>query len=428
MKLILLWTILAPFSSPERAGFWPLRGAEASQQGADSPARESRTPETVLGTMEERAATASAHYANNRPLEAALGFEGLLRDFPQDVRFLFNAAASRHAAGHHAHAVAYTREYLERGKPRGEAKVEADAQLREALAEVIPVQVTLAVAPGGPGQVTLVAQHVARDSGDVRPELLFPAPLMGLQSSLTIELDPGVWTIRAEGTGYGEVEQRLEVTKGVPLRASLQVPLASETLLPGKASPREVPPALARKMKLGFGIGGGIVAAAGIGVTVIGGIKVSGTKECTMDTAKCPANLAHGINTRDYGVMALGAGLGLVGGGVTWAMKDPSKRRKAWIAQSAVGGAALLGGFIALFFVQDRFYEQTKMQLEWGTFYGDFRHSTGHAFSTAFFGLGGGLLTSAVSGLAVQHKFLGNIKVNAFGRPGEPGLAISGRF
>lgn len=94
-------TGLASPALPARSG--------ALFQSAESPARESRTPQVVIGTKEERAAKAAANYAQNRSVEAALGFEGLWKDYPGEADYLFNAAASRYAAGHHAHAVAYTR-------------------------------------------------------------------------------------------------------------------------------------------------------------------------------------------------------------------------------------------------------------------------------------------------------------------------------
>lgn len=434
MTPVLLLTLLTPLNSLSEMGLLAIGGLDTSQQGADTPAQESRTPDVVLGSKDERASTAAGHYANNRPLEAALGFEGLWKDYPEEFRFLFNAAASRHAAGHHAHAVAYTMEYLERGKPRGEAKFDAEAQLREARSGVVPVQATVSVAPGGPGTVTLVAQHIARDSGDVRPELLFPAPLVGLRADRTLELDPGTWIIRAQGEGYVTVDQRVQVTKDSPGVATLRLELTQADVPVQPPGSGAVPVALARRMKLGFAIGGGVVAAVGIGVLAYGQSRIGSLRNKTCsDTYECMLSLGGGITARGLGVMAVGGGLGLLTGGVTWAIKDPVKRRTAWIAETAVGGASLLGGFIALFFVPDLYYKDTQRvndgELTWDDHYARNRHSVGHAFSNLFFGAGAGLVVSGVSGLVVQRKYrIKNIQMSGLAGPGLSGLTVSGRF
>lgn len=429
MTPLLLWTLL---TLPNPFGAMLLdngRGLDTSQQGADSPAQESRTPDVVLGSKEERAATAAGHYANNRPLEAALGFEGLWRDYPGEFRFLFNAAASRHAAGHHAHAVAYTEEYLERGKPRGEAKFEADAQLREARAGVVPVKVAVSVAPGGPGAVTLVAQHIARDSGDVRPELLFPAPLAGMQSDRTVELDPGAWMIRAQGDGYIAAEQRVEVKRDGLGPVTLRLELAPADGPATAGLHGAVSPALEKRMELGFAISGGVVAAVGIGVIAYGGYKGGKVNGDVCDVlTTCIGDLAHAVNARGNGGMLLGGGVGLLAGGLTWVVKDPVKRRKVWIAEAAIGGVGLVGGFIALFLVPDSFNAESKT-LGWSDFYNKHHNSTGQALSNVSFGLGVGLLTSSISGLVVQRTQRGkNLRVSALVGPGQSGLALSGRF
>ena len=55
------------------------------------------------------------------------------------------------------------------------------------------------------------AQHIARESGDLRPELLFSTTP---GAALELQLDPGSWTIRAQGPGFVTVEQRVDVLKG----------------------------------------------------------------------------------------------------------------------------------------------------------------------------------------------------------------------
>jgi hypothetical protein len=442
MKLVCVMTALLLVFPATGAASPALPGrAAALYQSAESPARESRTPAVVLGTKEERAAKAAANYAQNRSVEAALGFEGLWKDYPTDVDYLFNAAASRFAAGHNAHAVAYTREYLAKPSLTAEDRNEAEAQLREALPQVSPVAVTVTSAAGGPNAITVVAQHMARESGDLRPELLFPAtagPAMDLQ------LDPGIWTIRAQGPGYVTAEQRVEVIKGGKGVVALRLEIAPAAPTGGTAvpaTPREVPPKLIRRLELGFGITGGLAAVTGIAVLAVGAGNVRKTSECTDESfGRCVQDLRNGVRVRDLGAMAFGGGVGLLTGGLTWLAKDPRKRRTAWIAEMVAGGAALVGGAILTTVSAGNFNtandtgkfsnatDAEKTQL-WSDHYGGNRHSVGHAMGGFLFGMGAGLITSAATGFAVQKKHLGkDLRVDVMAGRGQAGLMLSGRF
>lgn len=406
--------------------------APALYQSAESPARESRTPGVVLGTKDERAAKAAANYAQNRSVEAALGFEGLWKDYPAEVDYLFNAAVSRYAAGHNAHAVAYTREYLAQPQLAAEDRKAAEAQLREALTEVAPVTVTVTTAPGGSNAITVVAQHIARESGDLRPELLFSATP---GAPLELQLDPGSWTIRAQGPGLVTVEQRVDVLKGGKGAVALRLEIAPVEPKGGAAlpvAPREVPPKLIRQLELGFGITGGLAAVTGIAVLAVGAGKVGKTSKCADDTFEsCVKDLRDGVRVRDFGVMAFGGGVGLVTGGLTWLSKDPHKRRTAWIAEMAVGGVALVGGAVLTTVSSEKFSvanDTGKIDV-WSEHYNARRHSVGHAMGGFLFGMGAGLLTSAATGFAVQKKHLGkDLRVDAMVGRGQAGLMLSGRF
>jgi hypothetical protein len=434
MKLVCVLTALLFVLPATGAAFPALPGrAVASYQSAESPARESRTPAVVLGSKEERAAKAAANYAQNRSVEAALGFEGLWKDYPTDVDYLFNAAASRYAAGHNAHAVAYTREYLAQPKLAAEDRKEAEAQLREALPHVSPVSVTVTAAAGGADELTVVALHLARESGDLRPELLFPAKAGGV---MELQLDPGIWTIRVQGPGYIASEQRVEVSKGVKGAVALRLEIApvESTTGPLVPPPREVPPKLVRGLELGFGITGGLAAVTGITVLAVGAIKVGKTATCSTTLQNCVQDFRDGIRVRDVGAMAFGGGVGLLAGGLTWLAKDPRKRRAAWIAEMAVGSAGLVvGAILTTVSVGNLNTANSTGKIEnlenWNEHFATHRHSTGHAMGNLLFGMGAGLITSAATGLALQKKHLGkNLRVDAMAGRGQAGLMLSGRF
>lgn len=409
-------------SQPALAAASPVHPRMVFQAAAAAP--------QVTGTREERAAAAAAYYSQGDFVRAALGFEGLRRDYPGDKNYLFNASASRYGAGHHAHAVAFTREYLALPGLTPDDKRDAEAQLREAEANVTPVLVSVTLAPGGPGQIGLVAQYVARESGDIRPDLPFPATP---GAATKVELDPGVWAIRAEGAGYATTEQRVEVTKGGQHALTLQVALAPKTVddVPRDVPPRatDVPPVAARRAMLGLAAGGGVVAAAGIAVITVGQVGVGNSAECTKPGRECPLDLAAGLRIRGLGSAVLGAGAGLLTGGLTWLIRDPKRRRTAWIAEAAIGGAGLAAG-VALWTLGSRKFNEdvNGPGTEWGDFHAAHKGMAGNAIGATLMGLGAGTLISAGTGLALQRKHLNRVQVGGMAGRGQFGLTLSGRF
>lgn len=439
MKLVCALTALMLAVPVPAAALTPLPGRVVGlYQSADSPARETRTPAVVLGSEAERKSKASAHYEQNRFVEAALGFEGLWRDFPKNDEYLFNAAASRSAAGHNAHVVAYTREYLRnpdlKSGARAADRSEGEAQLRLAMAGVVPVAVTVTAPAGGTGQITLVAEYIPRDSSDLRPELLFPARA---GSPIELQLDPGSWTIRAQGPGYIGAEQRIDVAKGAAATVALRLEAAPVAAAePGGQghvmTPSEVPPRLVRRLERGFGIAGGVVAVAGIVTLGVGAGKIGKTAKCGDDMSRdCDFEMREGITIRGMGALAFGGGAGLLTGGLTWLVRDPAKRRKAWIGELVVGGAGLVVGAILMPISAKRFNDAINLAKvpDWNDRFQGARHSVDHVMAGLLVGLGAGLITSAATGFAIQKKHGANrVRVDAMAGRGQAGLVVSGRF
>ena len=98
MKLVCVGTAVMLSLAP--VGTLQARAA-LSWQGAASPAG----APSVLGSKEERVGKAAGFYEKGRFVEAALEFEGLVQDFPNDANFRFNAAVSRYGAGHYYESV-----------------------------------------------------------------------------------------------------------------------------------------------------------------------------------------------------------------------------------------------------------------------------------------------------------------------------------
>jgi len=396
-------------------------------------------PAAVAGDKDERATQAADYYSRGRYVEAALEFEGLWRDFPGEPRFLFNAAASRYAAGHYAHTVAYLGEYLARPEIAGVDRQEAQAQLDEARNKVAGVQVAVRVPADASGEVTVVVRHVARGASDLRPELVLPARRSGDTATAVAQLEPGRWVVGAQGTGLDAASQQVEVTRAggqqVELTLSATAPADAPAATP--VGEQGVPPRDLRALKLGFAAAGGVAAAAGVGVLAAGAVRRGRTADC--DSAArgelaCKRDLMLALRTRDAGAAVLGAGLGLLAGGLTWGVADPRKRRAAWIAEASVGGLALIGGAAWLTVSSNKFNAaNTGPITAWDAHYAAVGGSRGHAAAATIFGLGAGLVGSAVTGLLVQRSRAARpmaraLRLDGVAAPGHAGLRLSGRF
>jgi len=397
-------------------------------------------PAAVNGDKEERAGQAANYYSRGRYVEAALEFEGLWRDFPAEPRFLFNAAASRYAAGHYAHTVMYLGEYLGRSEIAGEDRKEAQAQLDEARNKVASVQVVVRLPAGASGEVTVVAQHVARGASDLRPELRTTTRPHADGKMAVVQLEPGSnWVVRAEGPGLTSEAQQIEVTRaaGQPVELRLTAtaePEAAKT--EGPTREQGLRPATARALKIGFAAGGGAAAAVGVVVLAVGASQRGRLADC--DTAvrgelACKQDLAAALRTRDAGAAVLGAGVGLLAGGLTWISGDLRKRRVAWLAEASVGALALIGGAAWLTISSNNFNKANTTAIDdWGTHYAAVGGSRGHAAAAGVFGLGAGLVGSAVTGLLVQRRRGGSatarVRVDGLFGAGRAGLVVSGRF
>jgi len=398
-------------------------------------------PVVVAGQKDERADQAATYYSRGRYVEAALEFEGLWRDFPGEPRFLFNAAASRYAAGHYAHTVAYLGEYLAREEITGEDRKEAQAQLDEARNKVASVKVVVSLPAGVSGVVTVFAKHVARGASDLRPELAVPARPHAGGTMAVVQLEPGSsWVVRAEAPGLTSEGQQVAVTRAAEQQVALQMVAtpAASVVAPAAVPVRDegLRPATARALKLGFAVSGGAAMAIGIGVLAAGASKRGRAADC--DSAArgelaCKQDLALALRTRDAGTAVLGVGVGLLAGGLTWIAGDPRKRRVAWLAEASVGGLALIGGAAWLTVSSDRFNDaNTGAIADWSTHYAAVGGSRGHAAAAGVFGLGAGLVGSALTGLLVQRKrgtaMARALRVDGMLGAGRGGLVLSGRF
>jgi len=401
---------------------------------AGAPAETARP--AAPGDKAERTARAAKFFEGGRYVEAALEFEALRRDYPDDASILFNAAASRDAAGHFAHAVAYVRDYLARTDIGPADRKQGEEQLDESARKVTPVTVTVTLPLEGPQAVTVFARHIATSPADLRPELAFP--LTTPRQPLKLALDPGGWIVRVAGSGYQPAE--LQVTVGsTPLAISLRPELVP-VVEPQPPQTRVVPPEVVRKTTRGLLISGGAVAAAGLGflgggVGMIHGPRVKACDDPTL--ADCRRRFANAFVVRNVGTTLLGAGAGLAASGLVWRANDPRQRMIAWSALAAVGGVGLILGEVLLVrgtipFSRDNSSSQGTLA-GWSDHWGEHRHSALPALAATLRGLGVGLLAGSLTGLIVQRTHLGPggaraIRVEPSAGPGQTGIVLSGKF
>ncbi len=404
-----------------------------------APAAQGSPQSKVLDGKDERAAQAADYYAKGRYVEASLEFEGLWRDFPGEPRFLFNAAASRYIAGHYAHTVAYLGEYLARKEIQGDDRKEAQAQLDEARRKVAPVRVTVTVPAGSQGEVKLTVQHVARGASDLRPELAAAVRRSATGAEAVLQLEPGSWTVRAQGEGYAATETRVEVKTLTGQEVALQLALApvdapvDDPAGPAGAAESGVPVAVAHRIKVGFAAAGGVSAALGVALVAVGTVKNSAASRCSGALEPCWDGLAGSLRMRAAGAGLIGGSVGLLAGGLTWISGDPRMRRKVWITEAAIGGAAVIGG--AVWMQLSLGDLKSASTGNWTEFYQAHHVQAQHAAAGAVVGLGAGLLTSAITGLLVQRKFSGSkrtalrtLRLDGSAGPGRAGVVFSGRF
>ncbi|HEY8377146.1 MAG TPA: hypothetical protein VIK91_11685, partial [Nannocystis sp.] len=328
-------------------------------------------------------------------------------------------------------------------------RVEAEAQLQVARREVTSVRASVRAA-GVPGEVRLSAQRVSELASDLRPPL--PIALTRTASGDlggAIELDPGKWKLRAEAPGAEPSEVEIEVVMGEPASAELTLtPVAQET---GSNEPVRTD----RKIDEGkvavasLAAGGGLLGV-GVVVTAVGQAVKFGPALRTdpmncgvrADLVACSEALDRGLELRSAGAALLGIGAGVAAGGAVWLVKQPKVRRRGFIVEAAVGGAALLGGIVGMGVGASRVNQlnaayTTSIDAMWGEIQDGVKGpAAGYTASAAIFGLGAGLVTSAAIGFGLSRaKTSGagaqaarSLRVGGSALPGTAGLSLSGRF
>lgn len=404
------------------------------------PATNASAPAGTTASSGERAvrtARAAQLFESGRYVEAALEFEDLHAAYPDDPAILFNASASRDAAGHYGHAVAYVRGYLARTDIGPDDRKQGEEQLDHTLGKVTAVTVTVRLPLEGPRAVTLVARHVTRSPSDLRPDLRFP--MTASPQVRTLELDPDAWVVRVEGPGYRPTERQVTVGS-TPMAVTLEPALIPMVRVVPRAD-GAVPPAVVWGATRGLLIGGGVVAATGLGVLVGGVAMVQGVKVCTDPLVfSCRKKFSEAFVVRNVGASLFGAGAGVIAGGLVWRLEQPRRRTIAWGSLAAIGGVGLLVGEILVVRGMAPFSRDNTDPMGslagWPDHWSEHRRSALPALAATLRGLGVGFVASAVTGLIVQRTYrvrpgrgsARTVRVDPSVGPGQTGVMLSGRF
>jgi hypothetical protein len=387
----------------------------------DGPAR---------GGAGERARVAAEHHAARRYAEAALEYEALFAELSEPGHLL-QAARARAAAGHHAHAVAYLSRLLASGKLTAADTQVAYGELQAAQRGVTPVTVRVELASDQrDASPWLTAQFVPHFASEQRPPLEFPLPPgAGPVRVVMLQLDPGVWRLQVDDPALAPVDVQVEVLAqpGDPVLLDLRPP-PEDTGLP--------PPQRRRLIGVLGGLGGAVLGV-GVGLTVRGELaqfRPALSRPGCDDLLTCRRSVASAASGRSTGAALIGAGAGMLVGGLTGMISDPRQRRLAWILELALGGAGVVGGSFAVALAARGFDRENVTQgRPWGdpTYVGTIdRRADQHTIAAAGLGLGSGLAFSAAAGLLRTRVHYHRQRVRpALGvRPGGLALSISGAF
>lgn len=413
--------------------------AAAEAQAVNTPAPVGERPS---GNKDERVARAFSDYEKQRFDSAALEFEGLWQEF-KEPRFLFNAAASRVGARHHAHAVAYLSEYLEAPGLTPEDRKEAEAQRTASLRETVAARVEIE-APADRAAVEFSVQHVPKLAADIRPALVFVASQVeGTRRARVVDLDPGEWKVSVKVEGFQPVEVRTQVVSGgtVVVRAALvPVPISRPA-----ERPAGLPEEVRGKFVRGAAALGGVVLVGGIGVTAAGGVgfgrKFAAEPEACRgaDFEACRQGLSTSGTLRSAGAGVLGAGVGVAVAGLSGLIRDGRRRKTAWTAEAAVGGAVTIGGLVWSV-VAARGFNAANKNLDPMVGWDDAGNQSAarsgaarHTAAAAVLGLGAGMLVGGVSGVLLERAFAKGpraaaLRVGGGASPTWSGVVVSGKF
>lgn len=408
----------------------------APPAGAAPPGPAASESDVLIGGKEARARLAAGEFAARRYPQAAREYEALYAEF-KEPGFLLAAGRSRLAAGHRAHAVAYLSRLLASGLLTAADTQVAYGELEAAQKAVTPVTLRISLpatsstdSSSSLNSLKISAEFVGPFASDPRPPLEFPLLTgPGPERVLLLQLDPGAWRLRVDDPALASVERMIDVL--VQPGDEVQLDLRPHGPGPGLSRPR-----LLRLVGVLGGLGGATLGA-GIGVTVVGDLRVqrslARSSGACVEQKDCRREVADAGGLRSLGAGLLGAGAGMTIAGLTGLTRDPERRRRLWLIELAVGGAGIVGGSVAVALAARGFNDsndpsgrpegdpEAQARLE--------RRAAQHTLASAGLGLGGGLaFAAAVALLRTRIDHQRQLQPSLGLSPGGLGVGVSGHF
>lgn len=310
---------------------------------------------------------------------------------------------------HYAQAILRFRRYL------GESAAEP-SRLRDVA------DARLAQAMQAAGSVTLVITPPVDPSGvrvEVQPEATssFAVGLEQLEAGddgARLWLDPGSQRIEVRGKGTSVV-RKIFVSAGE--NTSLEIALAPKPQ-PKPVAPTYTRPVFPRRPWFSaISVASGASVVAGVALIPIGQLQLRGVANYSPAVCEpgpelntCRDSLARAANLRGLGAATLGAGLGVLVGGVTALVSTQTARTRAWWGEFGGGLALSLTGAVLLGVSHGRFNRANTDASENALLWEDTRYDRtlsysagGYAAGAGLLGAGVGLVASAAAGLLVQR-------------------------
>lgn len=289
------------------------------------------------------------------------------------------------------------------------------------LREVAEVRLTQAMQAAGSVSIVLsppVAANTVRI--EVRPEQSPPFSVSMDRLEVDAEgarlwLDPGTQQIYVYGADR-TVSRTLQIVAGQS--TPLQLSLAPEPK-PVSTAPVQVRPQFPRRPWLAATSGiGGVGVVAGTALAIIGQSKYvdiysSTTGSCgtVVQLDGCRGHVARSANIRSLGLTSLGAGLGVLTGGLTALIPNQTTRTRAWWGELGGGVALTVTGTILMGVFGARFNRLNTDSSASAHVWSDaeyytpiLSHARGYSLGGGLLGLGVGLAVSSAAGILVLRR------------------------
>lgn len=228
-----------------------------------------------------------------------------------------------------------------------------------------------------------------------------PASFRLREPTSTLKLGAGRWAYQAEAPGFAALAGQFTVEPGQPTTLALELrPLSNSPLARPKADHRLAVAAWAASGALA--LGGGLAL----------GLSRPPVAACVREETCAPHTVRHRLDGMQLGSLALGASAGFLVTSLTATIERGEARRRAWIAEAALGGALTgVGASVAAW----AFFANQRARLDAPRF--DPRALYAYEVETypamLALGTGAALVVGSIAGAALERRRAGTRRAYA---------------